>query len=679
MSSKEKTKKNQKLFKDFSQSTTQEWKESIAKDSKSNDFEKKLVWKSYEGFSLQPFYTQKDLDNLDYLTDSLPGDFPFVRGNGIKDNNWDICEEISETDIKKANKIGLDSLNRGTDSLTFKCEYDKSSINGVSIQSQNDISVLLKDIPIQNHTINFIPGIAGLEIFSLFVSEARNRNVNLYDLKGGLFFSPLNHLVIKGNLIASREDVFKKLGLMISFLGSNMPEYKGVVADSSCFHDSGATTVQELAFSIAMGVEYIAQLLSLGFSVDHVANHMLFSFSIGSNYFIEIAKLRAARILWAKIVEQFDPKDENSTRIVIHSKTSNWNKTIYDPYVNMLRGTVESMAAAIGGCDSLTVGTLDQNYKTPDEFSKRLARNTQLVIKKESYLDKVIDPASGSYYIENITDSIANESLKLFQEIEKQGGFIEALKSGFIQDQIGSIKEIKERNIESRTEIFLGTNQYPNLEEKILDQIEESRDRSEIQSTNSGIDTVFGSVEGLIESISNKNLTVGDLIHCNNEETDFEVVTLSPLRGARYFEELRLATEKHLKKNGSVPRVFLFTVGHLAMRRARASFSTNFFGCAGFEIIDNIEFETVDDGVKKALESDAQIVVVCSSDQEYGEVAGEISKKIKGENPDVFVVVAGYPTDIVDDLKNSGIDDFIHIRSNALETLFKYQKLLGIS
>lgn len=325
-------------------------------------------------------------------------------------------------------------------------------------------------------------------------------------------------------------------------------------------------------------------------------------------------------------------------KIEMHAQTSQFNMTIYDAHVNLLRSQTETMSAALAGVNSITVTPFDITYKQPDEFSERIARNQQLLLKEESHFNKIVDPAGGSYYIETLTASIAEEAWKLFLEVEDAGGFYAALRSGFVQNTVNAAAESRRTAIARRKEILLGTNQYPNIHETALDKI--------VAET-------------------------GHSCGCHHhEECTPEMPALHTVRGASDFEALRLATEK----SGKRPKVFMLTIGNLAMRLARSQFSGNFFGCAGYEIIDNLGFDTVQAGVEAAIKAKADIVVLCSSDEEYATLAPEAYKLLEGK---AIFVVAGAP-ESMEDLKAQGITRFINVRSNVLETLKEYNTLLSI-
>ena len=384
-----------------------------------------------------------------------------------------------------------------------------------------------------------------------------------------------------------------------------------------------------------MGNQYLNLLTDKGLDIDTVAQNIKFNFGVSSNYFMEIAKFRAARMLWAKIVEAYEPNNKEVAKMNIHAATSKWNQTIYDPYVNMLRGTTESMSAAIAGVDSLSVTPFNKAFEESTVFSDRIARNTQTILKEESYFDKIVDPAGGSYYIENLTNSIAEHAWKLFREIEEKGGYVEAFKTGFIQEQVKESANKRNLNIATRRDILLGTNQYPNALERADDKI-----------------------------------TADIVISKSSKRDDVIAEPIKPYRGAEQMELVRLKTDKA----NETPKVFLLTIGDLTMRKARAGFASGFFACAGFEIIDNSGFKSVEEGVKAAMEQKANIVVVCSSDDEYTEIAPAVLEKLDGK---AITVVAGYPKSI-DDLKSKGIKHFIHMKSNLIETLQGFQAELGI-
>ncbi len=676
---KDRDENGQKLFGEFPETTKEEWKEQILKDLRGQDFEK-LNWKPYEGFTVNPFYTAQDVEHFDYLANSTASKNPFIKNTETKDNDWKVSVAISKGDIKLANEAAKKSLRAGADSLTFICEINGNVISGVPIQNKNEFAELLADIPIGKIPIHFRCGsTCSMGILSLFINEAKERSIDANNLTGSLDTDPLRTLELNGSFDSSESDVFSELASLMLYLSDNMPKFKGLKIHGNQFHESGASITQELAFAMSSGAEYLDKLTSRGLTVDQISKHTSLSFSIGSNYFMEIAKLRAARLLWRNIIGAFKPKDEASKETSIETETCLWNKTSYDPHVNLLRGTVEAMAASIGGSDFITVLPLDSTFKPPDDFSSRIAINTHLILKNEAYLDRVIDASSGSYYIETLTYLLACKSWSLFQEIEKLGGMMEALRLGFIQNEIEKVRLDREANVATRKETLLGANQYPNLKEKLNGSIGSPQKSERLKKSGKKITpSNRNSMEFLLNFLYKDSSHIGDIAPRSQKKRGVKLKTLQPYRGAEEFEDMRLASEIHAEESGKSPAVFLLPIGSLAIRTARASFSANFFGCAGFNVIENAGFDSPDQGVDAALESGSKIVVICGSDEDYRQVAPAISKKLKAKNPQARVVIAGNPRDHIRELTESGINDFIHIRSNALQQLRDYQKHCGI-
>ncbi len=613
--------KGERLFNEFPPVSTEEWEEKIKADLKGADYEKTLIWKTNEGFNVKPYYRQEDLKNFDYL-EGVPGQFPFIRGNKKDKNTWYIRQDIEADDLKKANEKARILVNKGVNSIGFILNKD-------ALFTKDDISKLLEGLPINELEINFNAGYGALTFVKAFNEYLENKP----SFSGSFVFDPLMCIAKSGRFCSANpiSDATEMVNAT-----KQLSNFRSLTIRGDVFENAGSSIVQELGFSLAVGNEYLSELTESGISTNDAAKAIKFQFATGSNYFMEIAKIRAARLLWATIVKQYKPENEQVCLANIHAVTSDWNKTIYDPYVNLLRTQTEAMSSVLGGVDSMTVKAFNAVYEKPTEFSGRIARNQQLLLKEESHFDKVVDPAAGSYYIESLTDSIAEEAWKLFLEVEEKGGFIQAFKSGFIQNIIKETAQKRDIDIANRKENFLGVNQFPNFNEHIEKELPAE---------------VF-------------------------EKPTFSDVIAEPLikyRGAMAFEALRYKTDIYSKSNKR-PLAFMLTIGNLAMRKARAQFSCNFFAVAGFDVQDNNGFDSVEEGINEAIKANADIIVICSSDEEYTTFAPE-TQKLAG---DTLVVVAGYPKAIMDDLKAAGIKYFIHVKSNLLETLSGFQKDIGI-
>jgi len=622
--------KNPKLFTDFPEVTTQEWENLINADLKGADYDKKLIWHTVEGFNVKPYYRAENLDNIAYLNTN-PAQAPFVRGNKQDNNNWDIRQDVTEDDLAKANAIALDTVKKGATAIGMKV---------VDVLSTDNMATLLKGIDLTKIKIHFISSYSYVHTFDIFLDYLGKNKIDASKVKGSFNFDPFGYLLTHGDFYTTFENNMVEAEYLVKRCTKSLPGFKVITVNGHYFHNAGSSIVQELAFTLASANEYLYNLTSKGFKVDELTPLFQFSFAVGSNYFMEIAKIRAARLLWAKIVEQYKPESKDAMKVFINNTTSNWNKTVYDPYVNMLRAATEAMSAAIGGADSICVTPFDAPFKDEDDFSDRIARNQQIILKEEAYLDKIVDVSAGSYYIENLTDSIANYSWQLFKKVEELGGFAEAVKAGFVQDEVSKTAQQRDMDIANRKVTILGTNQYPNLLENMLDKIQND--------------------------------------DYEDEEKPSKYKKLTAYRGSEAFEDLRLATEIFVEEGNKKPAVFLLTYGNLAMRKARATFATNFFGCAGYDILDNAGFKTIEDGIKEALNSKAEVVVICSSDEEYVEIVPAIAKGLKDANDELTLTVAGYPKEHIEAFKEAGVDDFIHVKTNLITSLNEYHKALGI-
>ena len=613
----------EKLFTEFTAPTTQEWLDKIEVDLKGADFQKRLVWRTNEGFNVQPFYRREDLANLK-TPDALPGEFPFVRGNKKDSNVWYVRQNIEVTDAKEANKKALDILNKGVDSLGFK-------LPGKMV-SKETVETLLDGILCDIVEVNFATCPRhSLELAEILAEYFAKKGYDKEKVVGSIEFDPMKKMVMKGKDVTPVLEFGPKLVEALK----EYPNFRCIVADSDALNNAGAYIVQELGYALAWGNEYLQQLTDAGVDVDLAAKSIKFNMGVSENYFMEIAKFRAARLLWAQIVKQYEPKSDDSCQMCINATTSTYNQTLFDSYVNLLRSQTEAMSAALGSVHSMVVTPFDAPYEEATDFSERIARNQQLLIKEESHFDRIVDPSAGSYYIGHLTDALATEAWKIFLKVEEEGGFLAAVKAGTIQDDINATNVKRHGDAAKRKEFLLGTNQFPNFTEK-----------SEGKKAKA-----CGCCCGKAEE----------------EEHPFKAI--SSTRLAADFEDLRIHTEET-----KVPTAFMLTIGNLAMRQARAQFSCNFLACAGYKVIDNLGFKTVEEGVDAALEAKADIVVICSSDDEYAEYAIPAFKYLDGR---AMFVVAGAPA-CMEDLKAAGIENYIHVKCNVLETLKEYNSKLGI-
>ncbi len=608
----------ERLFDQFPEVSYAEWRAKVEADLKGADFNKKLVWRTNEGFDVQPVYRAEDIADFK-TTDSLPGQYPYVRGTRT-DNDWLTRQDIIAETAEEANKTALDVLTKGVTSLGFK------------VAAPEDVATLLNGIALDKVEINLTccPGKV-VEVAKALVAAVEAAGAK-DTFRGSIDYNPLRRQFRHGVEGVDAAAIAAKACELLDVVAP-VPALRCLTVDSDILANAGAFIYQELGYALAWGAQWMTLLTDAGRTAEEVAMRIKCNMCVSSNFFMEIAKFRAARMLWAQIVKQYGA-DEAAAKMLVNATTSRFNQTIYDAHVNLLRSQTETFSACVAGVDSIVTTPFDTPYKTPDTFSERIARNQQFLLKEESHMDKVVDPAGGSYYVEELTVAIAQEAWKLFLATVDEGGFFACVGDGRVQKAVNDSCAKRHTDVARRKEILLGTNQYPNINEKAADKIESAACKC----------------------------------HCGCGGHEDGPNALVNKRAATDFEELRLATEAAAKR----PKVFMLTIGNLAMRLARAQFSTNFFGCAGYEIIDNLGFNTVEEGVDAALAKGADVVVLCSSDDEYAELAPAAYKYLDGR---AEFVVAGNPA-CTDDLKAVGIKDFVHVRCNVLDTLRDFNNRL---
>lgn len=610
----------EKLFSDFVAPSAQEWRDKIEVDLKGADYQKKMVWRTNEGFCMEPFYRKEDVDRL-ATVNALPGEFPYVRGNKVADNEWHVRQDIKCECPKEANAKALDILNKGVTSLGFIIPKEKVSVEY--------IETLLDGIYVECVELNFSTcQCKSLELAQILAAYFEKTGADAQKIEGSICFDPIEKVISKGK---DTTGVLSNAKALVETLAA-YPKFRPIAVNAYKLTNAGAYSYQDLGYALAWGNEYLAELTEAGVAPELAAQSIKFNMGINGVYFMEIAKIRAARMLWAQIVSQYTACKE-SAKMHVCAITTTYNQTIFDSYVNMLRSQTEAMSAALGGVESIIVTPFDAPYEEATEFAERIARNQQLLLKEESHFGRIVDVAGGSYFLETLTKSLAEQAWKLFLDVEEKGGFLKEALAGNIQNTINETNATRHANAGKRKEFLLGTNQFPNFTEK-------SEGKQPLQTCCKG---------------------------CGCESN---IAAIQTTRLASDFEALRLTTEAAAK----VPVAFMLTIGNLAMRQARAQFSCNFLSAAGYQVVDNLGFPTVEEGIDKALEAGADIVVICSSDDEYAEYAIPAHNYLNGR---AMFVVAGAPA-CAEELKAAGIENFINVRSNQLETLKEYNAKLGI-
>jgi methylmalonyl-CoA mutase len=704
------------LLAEFPPVSFEDWRKLVQAELKEAPFDKRMFTSTPEGIQLKPIYRREDAAGLAHVN-SFPGFAPFVRGaraSGYVLQPWNISQEISFSNSRDFNHAARNSIGRGLTALNMVLDQatrdghdpdwaspEQVGFGGLSIASLQDLDQALEGIDLESTSLFIRSGASAMPFATLLVALARKREKTPTALKGCIEMDPLGVLAHQGKLPQSLQGAYREMVVLTRWAIEHAPQLQTICVHSRAWHESGANAVQELAFTIATAVEYLRAANQRALDVDQVAPRMRFAVTVGTNFFMEIAKLRALRMLWSRVITALGGA-ESSKVLALHVRTSQWNKTTFDPYNNMLRATVEAFAGVLGGCDSMQVGAFDEVVRRPDDFSRRIARNTQSVLQKECHLDHVIDPAGGSWYIETLTAELAQRAWDLFQQVEKLGGMEVAMRDGFPQKTVGATALEKITAVNRRRDSVVGVNQYANPKEMPLDRpVEDARafhkrrvqqvashrtsleeDQSElvleklakvVESKGSDL------FEACLDAVS-AGATLGEITRAIriNDSPSAPVTPVCITRLAASLESLRAATDSYVAAGHPRPKVFLCNMGPLKEHKARADFARGFMSVAGYEVHSPTGFKTVTEAVDAFVKADARIAVICSTDDRYHSLVPELALALRARQPGAVLVLAGYPADQIEAHKRSGIDEFIHVRANAREVMAGFQKKLGI-
>ncbi|RBW70877.1 methylmalonyl-CoA mutase family protein [Bacillus taeanensis] len=686
------------LFKElarFSIPTYKEWRSVTEKILKSSSFNS-LFTSTYEDIILQPIY-----EKADDFHSSYPSDFPYRRGtNAVKKSNkaWEISQELLGAVPTKVNKKLLHALKHGQTAVHLvlddasKRGFDPDEVppewvgrKGVSIATIDDMKEIFQGVDLSKTPLFIHTGALSLPLFVLLQSYLKNHSLSSAALQGTIGMNPLGMLSVDGILQSPLNVYYDSMANIITWSKQNSPSLRTVLVEGHPFHNGGASAVEELAFSIACGVEYLRALLERNVSIEDAASSFSFSFSIGSNFFMEIAKFRAARVLWASIVEAFGGSN-NHSKIWIHARTSEWNKTIYDPYVNMIRSTVEAFAAAASDIDSLHISSFNEPIQSSTSFAERIARNTHFILQEEANFNKIIDPGGGSFYIESLTDSLAEAAWVLFQKVEEKGGLYKALQQGFPQEKINKTAKKREQNIHYQKDVFVGTNKYVNIQEKKWGKNEENRSVYEEriksfkkQRKNRSEKKIDIQIDLLIDQ-AKQGLTLGMIRHAVYKETPS--ISIRPIlkqRAAASFEKLRFASERYSLKNNKKPTVFLVNIGELSSFRKHVDFASDLLKVGGFKVLRSNEFQTVKEAVKAIISLSPNAVVLCSKEERHPTLVPALMKELNKVKCHASVLLAGQPSNQQRrEYEQLGVFAFLNENCNSYDVLLKLQKERGM-
>jgi methylmalonyl-CoA mutase len=676
------------LLSEFPEHTYDQWHAAAEALLKGASFEQKLVSKTYEGITIQPIYRREDIAGLEHLG-HFPGSASLVRGShadGFLKAGWEVSQELKANTPAELNGLIHEGLNGGQSELNIfvGCGQDDCCTGGVRLDTVADVKIALDGVALDAVSTWWQGGPAVASLAPLVVAAAADMGVPADKLRGGFENDPLADLVSKG---ISRQPLplrFDHMASLTDYAADKAPGLRTISVKGDVYHNAGATATQELGCVIATLVTYIEEMKARGLSPQSVLPHVRIRLAVGSDYFMEIAKIRAARWLWSKVASAYGV---DNAPVHIHASTSKWNKTTYDAHTNMLRVTAEAFAAVVAGVDSLHIGPFDEISGKSDEFSRRIARNLHTILREECGLDQVIDPAGGSTYIEWLTDRIAAKSWEIFQDIEKQGGMPAALEAGIVQQAVQDVCKAKFTNIRRRKDKIVGANMYPDLKGKKLEiRSVECRAGQNIPgapapqtlaitpSDNAAM--IEQAVAAAKAGATKLSLALATGFVCG--ETGPTVTALPARRAAEEYEALRDASAAFAAKTGAAPAILQLNMGPSRKYRLRADWTAAFFEAAGFAIDGKRDFKSRDDAIAALTESSAAIAVITSDDATYLETAEALAQAVKAAKPAIHLLLAGAPGDHEAAWRAAGIDDFVNVRSNNFELNEQLLKKAGV-
>jgi len=593
----------EKLFNDFAHTSKQDWVELAVKDLKGQNFEKKLITKSLEGFSLLPFYTEEDSATFAWLQSynniiNAPSEIP-----GMSPRLWNNAVSISTTDISAAAEEIKFVLDNGADALVLE------------IEGKIDFQALLKDVLPQYIQIWLKPAVFDLAVLEDFFAWYGHKGLRKHELSGGLIWDSFTQALSSKK---KKENIISEITAIQGHTAS-YPNFKGMCMDAALYHNAGGHAVQELGYSLALAVEIIDAMTTAGLEPKTFFRDFFVKSAVGSNYFMELAKIKTFRIAFHQLGILYNV-DIDPVDIPVFAETSQWTKSAIDPYNNIIRNTAEAMSAILGGCNTLHVHPHDKAYHRPDTFSKRMARNISSILKEESYFDKVVDPTAGSYYVESLINNLYQESIKLLKETEALGGWWASYQKHILQESIRQVRKTKHDHLSTRKAVQVGVNQYVNAGETLL-------------------------VESQLPHEEEYQLIAWTL---SDPYVEMKASMVAFFEAYPQYKEVRLLASS-------------------TQARPRMDFASNFFEAAGFTVQETKgnaeELAEVGNGCKE------NILVLCGTDEDYEKSAVRLAQELRHSRK--ILVLAGYPEDLVTSLIDEGLKTFIHLKSNVIETVLQ--------
>jgi methylmalonyl-CoA mutase len=657
------------LFDAFAPISDEEWRSAIRSDLRGTDPDALLTWASIDGIDLQAYYRADDRDALTYRSA-----VPIVRSTTPPANGWRTRVDITSPDLDEARRHLRDALGADVTDIGLHLRVADRALRGLPIHRSGDLNTLLQDTDLTETAIHCTGGSAALALRAMLRVVAAERGVEASALQGSTDFDPMAALA--RHQVGTADRAFH-LAATLARSAEDTPEARLISVDMQPYHDAGASAVQELGLSLGALSETLVQLRNRDVPPAEVMRTLQWIVPVDTSYFMGIAKLRALRLLIPQVLRAFDV-DADPAAPFIQAVTSRRSETRYGPYINLLRGTTQATSAVIGGCDVLTVRPFTAPSAPPSDGAMRLARNTQHILRAESHLDHVADPAAGAYYIEVMTDRLARNAWSLFQDIEADGGLLDTLRDGTVQRRIAEVRTERIRRVANREHVLVGTNHYPDLDEPRPFDEHSYPTSTPLQRSGASVAIPDGAAWPSIQRALSDGATLGDVLDALTGDDAPSFDALPSIRLAEPFEALRHRTEQWADRHDGPPRAVLLSMGDPAARSTRASFARNALGVAGFAIDAPLSFDTPEGAAREAADAGADLVVLCSDDDAYSTLAPALCSALDDTGTDPIVLVAGHLPEQSDDLEAAGVDGFIHSDAPLLDLLTDLQQRLGI-
>ena len=700
-----------------------DWKKLVRKETKGGKLED-LIWDTPEGIKIKPLYTHEDIKNFKHQ-DSLPGTFPFLRGpraTMYTNKPWTIRQYAGFSTAKESNRFYKQALKNGQMGLSVAFDlathrgYDSDharvvadvGATGVAIDSVEDMKILFKDIPLEKMSVSMTMNGAVLPILACFIVTAEEQGVAQRKISGTIQNDILKEFMVRNTFVYPPKPSMRIVSDIIAYTSKKMPKFNSISISGYHMQEAGANQVQELAYTLGDGLEYVRAALNRGLKIDDFAPRLSFFFSVGMNFFMEIAKLRAARVLWSEIISQFKPKNPMSLALRTHCQTSGVSLTEQDPYNNIVRTTIEAMAAVFGGTQSLHTNSFDEALALPTDFSSRIARNTQLILAEESGISKVVDPLGGSYFLENLTNSLITQSKKLLREVENVGGMTKAVEKGIPKMRIEESAAKHQARVDNNQQIIVGVNKYKLENEpdvnimsidnkkirqeqlKRLQQVRRNRDEEKCQKYLNELTLAAKEEKRNLLELSIKaakhRATIGEISYALEKiygrykpmSKTVSGVYGNSLGNTKELRSIQKQIEDFKIAEGRRPRMLVVKIGQDGHDRG-AKLIASSFADLGFDVDMGPLFQTPLEAVKQAVENDVHVIGVSTQAAGHKTTIPLLMKELKKQGGGNVKVICGgvIPPKDYAFLKKHGVADIFGPGTNIALAASKILRLIS--